>query len=548
MITSKKLLAVLLSVVVTLLFFGCSKSEEAQPRAEGAKAEKPATSEVATAKLEKPAPEPVQEGAAAPVAEAEQAESPSEVKGQPASDRIKAQLFVMSYCPFGTQAENIIIKSLRALKGYVDFKLHFVVDESNGALRSLHGQKEVDKNSVQICAGKVNPEKQLDFIVEWNQKPSEAWRAIASNIGIDPDEIQNCLDSGYGIEVQKSDAKLCQELNVRGSPTLIIEGNRYNGPRSSKHFFESFCGALKNKGAKPPVCDNPPDYLSYTDGQSKAGSCGGEGAVVDEKPYNIIVVYPENAVWPMDAQLKTVIAQTFPKAKIERVSDKSDRGKEIIKKTGVTRLPAVVSTDAEFAKSKPVTEELFSVECQKGLCFIKPEDLGSNFYISLKPRKETFEIFYRPDSARVRKIIPEIINILKQNNYNSKKTRILIKPYLAVQNGVLVAGGGDSAIDEARREAVIAEAWADSLGAYLQSLSNDFSNWDTAAQRAGIKPSALSEKAQSSDANNALLESAGLLAPFGLGPRADIVFLNNGQELVIIRNASEFDQLIKRLP
>ncbi len=538
--TGKGLIVALLLVLLVFANSGCSKSEG---RLAGAKGEesahtpKPESTEAA---------EPAEE--AAPK-EAEQAQpATAEAGTRTASGGVDVKLFVMSYCPFGTQAENIIAKTLKALKGYVNFELHFVVDAQGTQIRSLHGQKEVDMNSVQICVGREYPDRQMEFIVEWNKKTSQPWTDVAQKLGLDTKRIQSCVDSGYGLKVQREDAKLCRELNVRASPTLIIDGNRYQGPRSSKHFFDAICHALESKGKKPPVCDNPPEYLSYADGRGAPGSCGGGEEAVDEKPYNIVVVYPEEAVWPMEAQLRMVVAQFFPKAKIERVSDKSERGKEIIRKTGISRLPAVVSTDAEFAKSKPVEKDMFGVECKKGLCFIKPEDLGANFFVDLEPRKGSFEIFYRPDSSRARRIIPEIIGILKQNDYRSKKTRILIKPFLPVSDGAPVADGGDAALEEARREAVIAELWSDSLDTYLRMLSSDYDNWDVAAKRAGIEPEALADKARSGDANSALLENADQLAHFNLGPRTDLVFLNEGRELVIVRNASEFDQLIKRLP
>lgn len=188
-------------------------------------------------------------------------------------DKVSVQLFVMSDCPYGKTAENAIIHTLKALKDYVNFELKFVVSYKNGKLQSLHGQKEVEKNSVQICVGAIKPDKQLDFIVEWNQNSTESWQNIAKKFGINPQEVQDCVDSGYGIDAQVSDAELCEKLGVYGSPTLFIDGSKYNGKRSSKDFFDAICEALAKKGKKPGVCDNPPPYLSYSDGQTKGGSC-----------------------------------------------------------------------------------------------------------------------------------------------------------------------------------------------------------------------------------------------------------------------------------
>lgn len=188
-------------------------------------------------------------------------------------DKINVQLFVMSDCPYGKTAENSIIHTLKALKDYVNLELKFVVSYKDGKLQSLHGQSEVEKNSVQICFGAIKPDKQLDFIVEWNQSAGASWQSIASKFGVNPKEVQDCVDSGYGSDVQLGDAELTGKLGVRGSPTLIIEGEKYTGKRSSKDFFDAFCEALAKKGKKPAVCDNPPSYLSYSDDKKTSGSC-----------------------------------------------------------------------------------------------------------------------------------------------------------------------------------------------------------------------------------------------------------------------------------
>ena len=190
-----------------------------------------------------------------------------------AGDKLRVQLFVMSDCPYGRTAENSIIKTLKALKGYVDFELRFVVSMRGDSLSSLHGQKEIDKNAVQVCVGEVAPDKQLDFVVEWNRDPKQAWQPIASKMKLNAAEIQDCIDSGYAMDILFGDAELCDKLGVRSSPTLLIDGEKYNGKRSSKHFFEAFCKALGKKDKKPKVCDSPPDYLSYSDSRAKGGSC-----------------------------------------------------------------------------------------------------------------------------------------------------------------------------------------------------------------------------------------------------------------------------------
>ena len=62
----------------------------------------------------------------------------------PKSDKPVVELFVMSYCPYGTQAEKGILPVLALLGDKIDFKLrmvHYI----------LHGEPEDLENKRQLC-------------------------------------------------------------------------------------------------------------------------------------------------------------------------------------------------------------------------------------------------------------------------------------------------------------------------------------------------------------------------------------------------------------
>ncbi|MBU4246166.1 MAG: GILT family protein, partial [Nanoarchaeota archaeon] len=71
------------------------------------------------------------------------------------SDKPIVQLFVMSQCPYGVQAENAIKPVLDTLKDKISFELRFIANQkADGTFSSLHGQAEVDENVRQLCAAK----------------------------------------------------------------------------------------------------------------------------------------------------------------------------------------------------------------------------------------------------------------------------------------------------------------------------------------------------------------------------------------------------------
>ena len=82
------------------------------------------------------------------------------------------ELFVMSYCPFGVQAEEKIIPIVKELGDKIDFKLQFIAQEKAEPsaqditpFTSLHGYPEVAENIRQLLIAQEYPEKYLDYIL-----------------------------------------------------------------------------------------------------------------------------------------------------------------------------------------------------------------------------------------------------------------------------------------------------------------------------------------------------------------------------------------------
>lgn len=176
----------------------------------------------------------------------------------PKSDTPEVELFVMSICPFGTQAEKGILPVLIKLGDKIDFDLRFVS-------YAMHEKPEIDENTVQYCIQKEEPEKLYEYLecyLETND-PS-AWEACRGTVGIDESKLQSCIsaaDSEFKIEelyADKStwsggrfpqyntDKALNEQYGVRGSPTLIINGAQSNAGRSPASYLAGICAAFNN--------------------------------------------------------------------------------------------------------------------------------------------------------------------------------------------------------------------------------------------------------------------------------------------------------------
>ena len=84
--------------------------------------------------------------------------SNSQTSSVPKSDKPSVELFVMSYCPYGTQAEKGILPVVELLGDKIDFNLRFVY-------YAMHpSQGEVEENLRQYCIQKDQKSKFNDYL------------------------------------------------------------------------------------------------------------------------------------------------------------------------------------------------------------------------------------------------------------------------------------------------------------------------------------------------------------------------------------------------
>ena len=71
--------------------------------------------------------------------------------------KTEVDLFVMSYCPYGTQAQKAMVPVMSLLGDKADINIRFVD-------YIMHGKKEIDENTVQYCIQKEEREKLVDYL------------------------------------------------------------------------------------------------------------------------------------------------------------------------------------------------------------------------------------------------------------------------------------------------------------------------------------------------------------------------------------------------
>ena len=181
----------------------------------------------------------------------------------PKKDVSEAMLFVMSYCPFGNQAEKIIYPVVKLLGEKAKIEPHYVIYQNymggssnycleNGKYCSMHGIEELKEDIRELCIFKYQKDKFWDYLIEVNEKCNlkniaTCWEKIAKNHQIDVGKIKECQEN-EAISLLEKEVSLNQKYQITGSPTLIINGALYQGERNPDAYKQAICAGF----SRPP--------------------------------------------------------------------------------------------------------------------------------------------------------------------------------------------------------------------------------------------------------------------------------------------------------
>ncbi len=206
-------------------------------------------------------------------------------------------LFIMSYCPYGTQIEKGILPVLSTLGKTINFRLKFVN-------YSMHGPKELTENTRQYCIQKNEPQKLDNYLACFLQAGDS--NSCVTSVKINKTQLSACMASTNQKYKITSNAKdhlnyrgrypsfpIDQadniKYNVLGSPTLIINGQQIDSNRDSASLLKTICSAFNSQ---PKECQTvlssvspapglgtvpaaTPTTANQTPTPSASASCGG---------------------------------------------------------------------------------------------------------------------------------------------------------------------------------------------------------------------------------------------------------------------------------
>lgn len=189
----------------------------------------------------------------APAANASQ---PPAAEATQKKDILDVELFVMSYCPYGVQAEKGILPVVQALESKINFSVKFVD-------YILHGKKEFDENLNQYCIQKEEPKKFNEYLSCFAKEGDSV--KCAADVIIDGAKIASCISNtdkqfklteSFNAGGQSAPFGIQTDLNkkygVKGSPTLVVNGQVLDAGRDSASLLKTICSGFTTA---PEACN-----------------------------------------------------------------------------------------------------------------------------------------------------------------------------------------------------------------------------------------------------------------------------------------------------
>jgi len=322
-----------------------------------------------------------------------------------AKDKVKVEFYVMSQCPYGTQVENGIGPVIESMGAAIDFRLDYIVTEASpGVFQSLHGEKEVKGNIVQLCAKSYYPDnyKWFKFILCQNKDAANVdtnWATCAQENGMDSNKLKTCLEGDEGKNLLRDSLNRASARQARGSPTMFIGDVAYNGGRDAASFQSAIC-----KYSKSSACANLPKCTADTDcteQPTKEGTCVNPGAAnaactyADPVSVDLTILNDAKCGTACDTtRIMQVSQQLFLGVKPKLVDVNSAEGKALVEKYKIEIVPAYIFgksvVETKSWKDNANLQSAFEQVSDGGYKLLD-EATGATYFVSEEARKAYYD-------------------------------------------------------------------------------------------------------------------------------------------------------------
>jgi 2-hydroxychromene-2-carboxylate isomerase len=191
----------------------------------------------------------------------------------------EVRLFMMSHCPYAAAMIPRVGPILRELGERVTLRADFIGTEADGTLKSMFKEEGVEGDVAMRCVEEHSPRwlEIFECQVQDRKNAARNWRACGARFGLSTDRVQQCIESGEGRALLKESYAAAKTAGATGSPTLLIDGAKYQGSRRVRAVREALCEGLA--APTPPLCVGippPPEVAFQVLTDSRCTDCGAE--------------------------------------------------------------------------------------------------------------------------------------------------------------------------------------------------------------------------------------------------------------------------------
>jgi glutaredoxin len=190
-------------------------------------------------------------------------------------------MFVMSYCPYGNQAEAGLVPVIQLLGDTATFEPVYIVyssgsecaDNNGTKYCSLHGNAELWQDvREKIIFGMYGEKKWAEYVGRADTECAltnidTCWATVADETGVNKTAVMAEFEADK-FTILASEMEKTNQNGVSGSPTIKINGVTFNGGRTAQAYKDAICGAYTTS---PAECGQ---NVSSTTTTVASGSCG----------------------------------------------------------------------------------------------------------------------------------------------------------------------------------------------------------------------------------------------------------------------------------
>lgn len=342
---------------------------------------------------------------------------------------INIDLFVMSMCPYGIQAQNTILPILKDMHGKVNLNIFFIATENakqnseakvkeaaepqdsaknqnacydtgeqtNGKFSSLHGDPEITEDIRQLVILKYYKDKYIDYLLLRNKdvRGSDAVQ-IMKSIGIDADYVENLVKTEDGEKLLSENIKEAEKRKINASPTMFVNNVLIDDAITANRLIRNLCKYTDMVAcADLPICGSDNDcaqrpnmITACINPEAKDAQC----VYGDDIPVKITVVNDSLIPALHPEAIVAMMKNYFPSAAIMDIDYKSEDGKKLIERYSVDFLPAIIVEEKVEDSVRFPKIAQFMRKAEDSYIF-KNEYFANRYYFKRPLKNSALELF-----------------------------------------------------------------------------------------------------------------------------------------------------------